>query len=184
MKIECILKRPGGTTAEIGGIDYTFEPLSDGAHVADVLNEAHIDRFLAIPDGYKVYHGKETPSGKPQVAKTANAPALPSDAHKAGKNLSGSTSHPPSFDVGGKSYTQLEIVQIAFFSSGLSYDEWNSLDEEERAAKIDIALDDLLESTEIEVTDDRDELIAQYEAKFGKKPHYRLSIEKIKAELQ
>ena len=48
MKIECILKREGGSVVDLGGVEYHFEPLADGAHVADVENEAHIDRFLSI----------------------------------------------------------------------------------------------------------------------------------------
>ena len=55
MKIECILKRPGGTKAEIGGIEYHFVPQDDGAHVADVADKAHIQRFLSIPEGYAIY---------------------------------------------------------------------------------------------------------------------------------
>ncbi len=33
MQIECILKRQDGTKAEIGGTEYHFEPLDDGAQV-------------------------------------------------------------------------------------------------------------------------------------------------------
>lgn len=55
MKIECILKRQGGTRAEIGGIEYHFAPQADGAHVADVKDKAHIARFLSMPEGYAVY---------------------------------------------------------------------------------------------------------------------------------
>ncbi len=55
MKIECILKRPGGTHAEIGGITYHFAPNADGAHVADVADNDHIQRFLGIPEGYRIY---------------------------------------------------------------------------------------------------------------------------------
>jgi hypothetical protein len=55
MKIECILKRPGGTHAEIGGITYHFAPNSDGAHVADVTDNKHIQRFFGIPEGYRIY---------------------------------------------------------------------------------------------------------------------------------
>lgn len=55
MKIECILKRKGGTVAEIGGIEYHFKPQEGGAHVADVKDNAHIQRFLSIPEGYRIY---------------------------------------------------------------------------------------------------------------------------------
>lgn len=102
MQIECILKREGGTVAEIGGIDYHFEPLADGAHVAEVENDDHVDRFLSISEGYRLYRpGKNKPA-----------------------------------------------------------DETAPEDDAERAA-----------------------LAEQYEAKFGKKPHYKKSIDAIKAEL-
>lgn len=59
MKIECILKREGGTKAEIGGVEYHFKPDGNGAHVADVKDKAHIARFLSMPEGYAVYDPDE-----------------------------------------------------------------------------------------------------------------------------
>ena len=55
MKIECILKREGGSKVEIGGTEYHFAPQPDGAHVAEVSNNGHIQRFLSIPEGYRIY---------------------------------------------------------------------------------------------------------------------------------
>ena len=55
MKIESIIKRANGTRAEIGGTEYHFAPLADGAHVAEVEEAEHIERFLAIPEGYRIY---------------------------------------------------------------------------------------------------------------------------------
>ena len=150
MKIECILKREGGTKTDVGGVEYHFEPLSDGAHVADVTEEAHIDRFLAIPEGYKVYHGKETPVGEPkQIGERTSAPVAPAAPAKPAM-LAGSDELPPQFEIGGKVITQLEAVQKAFDASGLSSDEWNELDAEDRAAKIEISLDELAEAAEAE----------------------------------
>jgi hypothetical protein len=192
MKIESILKRQGGTHADIGGISYHFEPLDDGAHVADVEQDGHIDAFLAIPEGYKVYHGKIAPKGKAStvVALKLVPITMPS---KTTVPLAGSEQHPPVFDVNGRSFTQLEVVAKAFAASGLTSDEWNDLGDDERAAKIDITLDDMADADEIPTAADADEavaadaralLVSQYEEKFGKKPHYRLSAEKIQAELE
>lgn len=58
MRIECKLIREGGTTADIDGVEYHFAPQADGAHVADVENEDHVDRFLGIGEAYKLYRGK------------------------------------------------------------------------------------------------------------------------------
>lgn len=150
MKIQCVLHRPGGTVTDIGGIQYHFEELPDGAHVADVELEAHIDRFLAIPEGYKVYHGTETPVGKPvEIGSSASAPAPTPDTEvKKPHQLNGSSALPPEFDIGGVTLSLSEVVQKSFDASGLSADEWNSLDEEERTAKIEITLDDLAEAAE------------------------------------
>ena len=55
MKIECKLKREGGSTIDIGGVAYEFKPQADGAHVADVGNKEHAERFLSIPEAYGIY---------------------------------------------------------------------------------------------------------------------------------
>ena len=190
MKIESILKRQGGTHAEIGGINYHFELLADGAHVADVTESSHIDTFLSIPEGYKVYHGTIAPKGNALSVVALKLVPIPAPT-KTTAPLYGSNEHPPMFDVNGKPYTQLEIVAIAFAASGLTCDEWNDLGDDERAAKIDIALDDLADAPptagdadEAVANDARALLAEQYEAKFGKRPHYRLAADKIKAELE
>lgn len=177
MNIECILKRDGGTSTELGGLIYHFEPLDDGAHVAEVTETAHIDRFLSIPEGFKVYHGTGKPKGRPQAG-GLSVSALVIEEPKTSAPLAGSDQHPPEFTIAGKTYTQLDVVQMAFAASGLTSDEWNDLGDDERAAKIDIALDDLADAT-----DERAALVAQYEAKFGKKPHGKTSIDTIKAKL-
>lgn len=148
MKIECILRREGGTRAEIGGTEYHFEPLADGAHVAEIANDEHADRFLAIPEAYKVYRGKDKPTGEPRAV-TAPAPTEPKPEPEASTlPLSGSEEHPPQFEIGGNVYTQREIVEKAFAASGLTSDQWNELGDDERAAKIDIVLDGLADAAE------------------------------------
>lgn len=166
MKIECILKREGGSVVDLGGIEYHFEPLADGAHVADVADETHIDRFLSISEGYKVYHGKDKPKGEPkQIGENTPAPA-PVTASKTTAPLAGSDELPPQFEINGKTITQLEAVQKAFEASGMTSDEWNELGQEERTAKIEIALDELAEAVE---TDEGDEAKTD-EAKTEEKP--------------
>lgn len=144
MKIQCILERKGGSFIELGGLEYHFEPLEDGAHVAEVENEAHIDRLLSISESFRVYHGKGTPKGKPAVVGAPSAVPAPAKKEESERlRLYGSDAHPPSFDVAGKTYTQFEIVKIAFAASNMTEDEWNELSPEDRAARIDMALDDL-----------------------------------------
>lgn len=189
MKIECILKREGGSVVDLGGIEYHFEPLADGAHVADVEDKAHIDRFLSISEGYKLYHGKDEPKGQPKQIgelQPVNVPA-PAGTKPVGA-LAGSDELPPQFDINGKTVTQLEAVNIAFAASGLTSDEWNELDKSERTAKIEIALDELAEAGEGNEGDelDLDALKAAYKERFGKAAHHtwtaEVIAEKLKAE--
>lgn len=189
MKIESILKRPGGTKAEIGGTEYHFEPLADGAHVANVENESHIDRFLSIAEAYKVYHGKEEPKGAPVSVSAPEAVAAKVEqSEKKPEVLKSSTDHPPQFEIGGLTYTLGDVTRRAFELSGLTEDDWNELGEDEIAAKIDITLDDMAEQsdaaqTTTEPADEREALVEQYKAKFGKAPHHKASIETIKAKM-
>jgi hypothetical protein len=67
MKIQCILKREGGTHIELRGTHYHFAPQADGRHVAEVTDEAHISRLLSIPEAYRVV--ADTPAApKPAAA--------------------------------------------------------------------------------------------------------------------
>lgn len=199
MLIQCILKRDGGSKIELDGIAYHFEPLADGAHVAEVAHDVHADRFLAIPEGYKVYRGDLTPAGKPQsIAREAGFSPSAAPAKKSGGMLYGSSEHQSQYEIGGIIYSLGDVVRKSFEASGLSEDDWNELDESDRASRIDITLDDMAdaaESTEqkqeaqdedgqpAEESDERAALVEAYKAKFGKAPHYRAKIETIKAEL-
>lgn len=68
MKIECLLKRENGTVAEIDGVEYHFAPQADGSHVAEIEETAHIERFLAMPEGYRIFRELEyvKPERKPR----------------------------------------------------------------------------------------------------------------------
>lgn len=191
MKIACLGLREGGTKVDIDGLEYHFEPLEDGAHVADVEDEAHIDRFLSISDHYKVYHGKLAPAGKASRIAPIGAPRVFVAQKVAAEVLLGSSVHDASYEIGDKTYSLGEIVALAHKTSELTVEEWNELDEGDRHAKIDIALDDLADAAEKAEaqkpeepeSDERAALVAQYTEKFGKAPHYRATIETIKAKL-
>lgn len=60
MKLECILHRPGGTTVDLDGQQYHFAPTEEGPHACEIENEDHIDRLLAIPEGYRLCRLKTT----------------------------------------------------------------------------------------------------------------------------
>lgn len=70
MLIEHTTKRHNGSIHTIAGVKYHFAPNDAGAHVAEVKDPAHIQRFLSIPS-FTVYSGETTAANAP----AANAPA-------------------------------------------------------------------------------------------------------------
>ena len=82
------ITRPGGTTVSMqDGTKITFKPDENGDHVAMVTNREHINRLLAIPEGYEL-HFADTPapavpvlSAPPKAVLIADAtPVLPAPA--------------------------------------------------------------------------------------------------------
>ena len=190
MKVECIAHREGGSKVDIDGIEYHFEPLSDGAHVAEVELAKHQDRFLSIGEGYKLYRGELSPVGQPtkiSLPVVNDQSDLRHQESTIARSLYGSSVHESTYEIGGHTYQLGDVVEKAFAASGLTAEEWNALEEGDRHAKIDIALDDLDAESEgqpeAEPTDERTFLAEVYKAKFGKAPHYRASIDTIKAAL-
>ena len=55
MQIESIIRRKNGTRVTLDSTEYHFTPNAEGAHVADVENDAHIQRFLSVSEGFKIY---------------------------------------------------------------------------------------------------------------------------------
>lgn len=53
MKIESIIRRDPFTKISFGKTVYEFRPDEQGRQVADVTQAAHIDRLLAIPEGFR-----------------------------------------------------------------------------------------------------------------------------------
>jgi len=73
MLIELKIKRQGGTKVDIDGQNYHFKPANDNPdapHVAQVTNEEHIARFLAITEGYRI-----APDSTAQAAAAASGTA-------------------------------------------------------------------------------------------------------------
>lgn len=183
MKIECTIKREGGTVVDLDDKTYHFEPQEDGRHVADVEIEAHIERFLAVPESFRILRTKPSEAVNTIIAPVEDVPpAVVIDAE-----LLGSTSHPASFEINGQAYQIADVVEHAFRDSGLTVEDWNGLDDETRATKIDIVLDGI-EAGDVEieqpaVEDDRPALVAAYRERFGKNPG-RMTNENIKAALE
>lgn len=187
--IECKLIRAGGTRATIESTEYHFQPYTDGAHVATVDNEEHADRFLSIREGYRLYRGE----GKPVAAAMAEARA----ALKPEGVLAGAVApipeapvalnictnlFEPAYTIHGAVHTLADVAQAACNAAGLSTEAWNTLADIERSDAIEAELDRLdaagPATTPEEV--DRETLVAQYVALYGKKPHYTATVDKIR----
>jgi len=137
MQIEHMIKREGGSVHEIGGTEYHFAPLDDGAHVAEVTNPDHQDRFLSISEGFRIYRPGRKDAAMPAPA--ANKPATA---------LLGSDVHPSTFDIGGQAIALGDVVRAAFARSGVDVDGWNAFTAEQRHGLIDAELDALAAAAE------------------------------------
>lgn len=79
MLIGSIFKRPKAPI-EMPGKTYFFVPIDpsnpDSEHVAEVTDEAHIQRFMQIPEGYYISKAQALPTtSKPAPAAPTPAPA-------------------------------------------------------------------------------------------------------------
>jgi hypothetical protein len=76
MKIESLLRRPGGTKVTLDGVDYHFKPGPDGREYADVTNNDHIGIFASIREGYRIAGVEaDAPKAAKPVASESPAPA-------------------------------------------------------------------------------------------------------------
>lgn len=60
MIIECTIRRKNGTSVELFGSKYDFQPNEQGAHVAEVTEQEAVDRFLSIKEAYREYGAQQT----------------------------------------------------------------------------------------------------------------------------
>lgn len=140
MKIESLIKRKGGSIIDMDAPkrQYHFKPEDgqphDSPHVANVDDDGHAKALLRIREGYRRLDGEdddyEVPDGflrKDQV-------------------LTGSNVHSASYEIAGGEIIQLgELVLMAFKDSGLSYEQWQDLVDQERYDYIDATLRELKE---------------------------------------
>lgn len=220
MKIESIIKRNPPTSITLGDTAYQFEPDSEGRHVCEVTDQQHLARLLSIPEGYRLVldgphqpapHQPQQPTLQP--SQPTFQPTDDDDGEEGEDELKGSAVHPVEIDLGdGKTILRDEAVKLAFEQSGMTREEWNEQDEDDRYAKIDAVLDAMV-APEQEDTDgkdggdtanqdgakddqkldgdlngdgdlDREELAKLYEAKFGKRPHGKWTADRISEELK
>lgn len=142
-------RRTAKTPVELFGLSLAFVPNSAGDVVCEVEDERAINRLLEISDAYRPYSGEGVPAPAPAAPVAAPAvptatPAAPPGGGDEGEGdkvfdtvLLGSESLPPTFDVLGVTYTQAQVVALAFARSGMDREEWNLNDEDDREALIE-----------------------------------------------
>ncbi len=205
-KVESKLIREGGSHIDIGGTDYHFQPYDDGAHVADVADEAHADKFLSITEGFKLYRGDGKLIDKnsaPAVALSATAVAeAPVSAPLIAPAAAEFPAHmeicaslfPDSFTIHGQTHSLGAIATLALCATDRSTAFWNALEQEDRAALIEAELDKLEaqgENASPEASppaataptpgEERAALADQYAALYGKPAHHKFDIAKLRA---
>ena len=72
MKIESIIRRKAGTKVQLDDSTYNFAPGENGAHVAEVTDAAHIERFLSISEGFREYGAAQIEATKPKAAESGD----------------------------------------------------------------------------------------------------------------
>lgn len=186
MQIESKIKRSGGTRVTLGTTHYHFTKQPDDAHVADVEIEAHIERFLSIPEGFRLYR-KDQAAAKVEVVVPTPVAVMPAAPAK-------SLGFPDQFTIGGIVHSLSDVTLMAQLESGLDTDNWNDLEDDERAAKIEAELDKLQDAADAVIADVRDTdgdgqvseaeeraaLVREHEARFGSKPHHKWNVAKIR----
>lgn len=175
MKIESIIRRKNGTRVEMDDQVYHFKPTpEDVRHIADVSVAAHVKRFLAIPEGFQPAEVSEQPK----------EPAGEQFATLAGvQNEDGSVS----------TLAQLPREDLLVLARDMDIANADDLSDEELIKAISaepVEIDEQEDEADQKSEQDaggkeepaelsRDDLAKQYEAKFGKKPHHKLSAERI-----
>ena len=141
MKIESLIKRVGGTVIDMDAPkrQYHFKP-EDGQpheapHVAIVGEMTHAKALLRIREGFRAVDGQVEQDGE-----LGDADGFLPD----GAALIGSNVHSGSYEIaGGETILLGDLVVMAFGDSGLSYEQWQELPDQERYDFIDATLREL-----------------------------------------
>lgn len=144
MKLECKLKRVGGTDVDLPPDTIQFRPLdptrADSPHVAEVSEVVAARLMAADARVYVPYEGKAP--AKPLAAPKAPATPTPPPADSTQVVLLGSSTLPALIDLGVGAPVPLgTVVQEAFRASGLTENEWNDLSDEARDEHLNALID-------------------------------------------
>ncbi|MFG6660094.1 hypothetical protein [Sulfitobacter sp. 915] len=162
--IHSILYRKGGTHVTLDGTKYHFIDDDKGRQVAPVANPDHVERFLQIPEGYKLLRDN-TATSAPATPMGATGGAAIKDASIDGLKIAQAKE------------TKQEQGQQAKPEAGNSEPKApEQAKEPQQPAKPagDTALDDM----------DTDQLRAAFEDEVGRKPHPQAKDDTMRAQIK
>lgn len=206
MKIESIIRRKAGTRIQLEEQHYHFKPTEeDERHCAEVGIEAHVERLLSITEGFRP--ADEPATEAPKIKGSVVHPALFTLTNGETLTLAELTSR--AFTASGmdltawnalsdqERYEQLDTT-LGEINEELVAPSAPTLEPETKdepatteTKTVDEADDESVDEETVakdepatEAVLNREALATQYEAKFGKKPHHKLSAERIKQVLE
>ncbi|SEN87204.1 hypothetical protein SAMN04489859_102019 [Paracoccus alcaliphilus] len=168
MKIESIIRRPGGTNITLGATEYHFKPEGpDPRHVAIVADEAHARVLLSIAEGYRALDHIPAAPVTLDEARAALDEAFPGRPFDHLLN-DGSVPQPvPQPEPQPEPEPEPEQSQIGAEPEPEGEDE-DKQDDEPAGT----------------LPDDEAALRAQFEELIGRKPHANMRIDTMKAQIE
>jgi hypothetical protein len=104
MNIECIIRRKGGSIITLSEKTYHFVPQEDGRHIAEVTDENHVERFLRVPEAYRIARAPGSSPTETQTPRVRKAPKQEHPALEEKQTLKGSVTQHDAFEIQGVSY--------------------------------------------------------------------------------
>lgn len=181
MLIESILRRPNGTEVTFGrgaeAATYRFFGKEGEAHLCEVENPDHIEKFLAIPEGYRI--AREDRSATDLAAEKAEAILLAkkeaAEREEAARALAVQEA-----EAARLAGWEAEREQREFDAKRAAFEETVTLGS---ALPIPSAAEPV-EGDPVPVgTTTIEDARAAFKARFGRAPHKNMSLENIEAKL-
>lgn len=159
MLIESKIRRAAGTRVDFGTAVYHFLPDDLGRHVANVEDEGHLSRLLAISEGYRV--AGPTSAAAAPIAAVATLPDIA----------------PPEVVAAPPSAIPV-VATVVDDESGADEDaDGGDGDANAASAAFQPATQSLDDETAKQAQ--RDDLAAEYKALFGRKPAYNKTVDSM-----
>lgn len=162
-KIECTVKRPGGTEVSIGPVLYKFLPDESGRHVAVVEDPAHVKAFLDVKEAYRLADGASEPEKVPAAAVAAVVEQKAEEPAEESEEAAEPPAEKPAEEHAATLAPKDEHVHGPECNDPYAHKGGPDGDPN---------------------TLDREELARAYAQKFGRRPHGKWDAERILAELK